>query len=520
MEVEMPVRTTSAPAGRAEQAEAHLVDQTRQEIRGLVHEIAHLSKSDVAPREFYREFLARVTTALAAAGAVVWTPGDGGLKAEYQTGLAEDDMGADAAQRRQHAQLLQRVVAAGEPLLVPPNSGASGDRDNPTAYLLLIVPVKCDREVRAVVEVFQRPGAGPTTSRGYLRFLVQMGDMAANFLQGRQLRHFTDRQALWGQVESFAREVHASLDPRLTAATIANEARRLVGCDRATVAVLHGRRAQVEAISGQEVFDRRATAVARLQRLASSVAATGESMWYAGDTSELAPQVEVALQAYVDHAHPKTVAVVPLACAPSADTAAPARPLGVLVLEHFDQSPPREEVLRQAELVAAHAATALGNALEHDRLFLMPLWKALGRAAWVVRARNLPKTLAAAVVAGACAAALALVPADFELEGRGTLEPVVRREVFAQIDGDITAVHVQHGNRVKKGALLAELRNVDLEVQLASLRGERSTTLERQSAVELALLGENKLWPSSATGCTASASSGSRSWPASTSSSP
>ena len=45
-----------------------LVEQTKQQIRSLVAEIAQLAKEDVAPQEFYGQFLPRVVSALAAVG--------------------------------------------------------------------------------------------------------------------------------------------------------------------------------------------------------------------------------------------------------------------------------------------------------------------------------------------------------------------------------------------------------------------------------------------------------------------
>ena len=45
--------------------------------------------------------------------------------------------------------------------------------------------------------------------------------------------------------------VHQKLESRETAYTIANEGRRLIGCDRVTVVLRKGGRYVVEAISGQ-----------------------------------------------------------------------------------------------------------------------------------------------------------------------------------------------------------------------------------------------------------------------------
>ena len=48
------------------QVSAETIEKTKQQIRGLVGEIAQLSKSDMGPEEFYAAFLQRVVQALAA----------------------------------------------------------------------------------------------------------------------------------------------------------------------------------------------------------------------------------------------------------------------------------------------------------------------------------------------------------------------------------------------------------------------------------------------------------------------
>ena len=94
-----------------------------------------------------------------------------------------------------------------------------------------------------------------------------------------------------GDVERFGLDVHASLDLVATASAIANEGRRLVECDRLSVAVLRGRRLKILAVSGLESLDRRANIVGRLEELAQAVVLTGEPFWNAGDSDQMAPQI-------------------------------------------------------------------------------------------------------------------------------------------------------------------------------------------------------------------------------------
>ncbi len=465
-----------------------LIEQTKQQIRSLVVEIAQLAKEDVAPEEFYGQFLDRVVSALAATGGAVWTVNDDGrLALQYQINLQQTKLRDDEQSQAQHGRLLYKALGENRGMIVPPHSGAGEDDTdqaaNPTEFMLLLGPLKTDLETAGVLEVFQRPDAGPNTQKGYLRFLMQMCELAGDFLKSHQLRHFSDRQVLWTQLEDFTHISHLSLDPRETAYTIANEGRRLIECDRVSVAIRRGNKCRVEAISGQDLFDKRSNIVRLLGKLATAVVATDEPVWYTGDTSQMAPQVEDAVQEYVDESHSKTVAVLPLKRPVPSDEeeepqnrTEPQPPIAALIVEQIEDSRVPQTMVQRVEVVCRHSSIALANALEHQSLFLMPLWRAIGKSRWVLRARTLPKTIAVILVVAAAAVALAVCPADFTLHSKGTLEPVNRREVFAAIDGRVTELDVKHGDVVEKDQLLARLRNTDLEVAITDLIGRRATT--------------------------------------------
>ncbi len=489
--------------------DAQQIEQTKQQIRSLVAEIAQLSKQDVAPEEFYGQFLPRVVSALAAVGGAVWTVNsEGRLALQYQINLQNTGLRDDKDGQARHSRLLYKVLSStSEGTMVPPHSGPgdelpAGDEippANPTDFLLLFGLLKTDIETIGLVEIFQRSDAGPATQQGYLRFLTQMCELAGDFLKSHQLRHFSTRQTLWTQLEDFTRSVHASLDPREAAYTIANEGRRLIECDRVSVAIRKGKHCRIESVSGQDLFDKRSNTIRLLQRLASAVVASGEAVWYTGDTRDLPPQVEEAVQEYVDEAHSKMVAVLPLSRPAPPEEDDPKRrrepepPIGALIVEQIEDSRISTSLVQRAEVVSRHSATALANALEHQNLFLMPLWRALGRMRWVVEARTLPKTLSIGGGVLLLLLVIGLWPARFTLESKGTLEPAVRQNVFAGIDGVVQELFVAHGSPVVKDQLLAKLRSTEVEVALTEVQGQRMATLEQLAAVQRSLVEEKNL---------------------------
>ncbi|MCH8924067.1 MAG: hemolysin D, partial [Planctomycetes bacterium] len=228
-----------------------LVEQTKQQIRSLVREIAQIAKSDIAPLEFYDAVLNRVVTALAAVGGAIWTVTETGqLTLEYQINLRETRLADSEDDQVAHGRLLRKVIAGGEGMLMAPQSGGGNPEDgtNPTDYLLVLGPLKTANETAGVMEIFQRPGSSVTVQRGYLRFLTQVCELAGEFVKTRRLRHFATKQTLWEQLEAFTALVHRALNSRETAYTIANEGRRLIGCDRVTVVLRKGTKYDVSAI--------------------------------------------------------------------------------------------------------------------------------------------------------------------------------------------------------------------------------------------------------------------------------
>jgi multidrug efflux pump subunit AcrA (membrane-fusion protein) len=94
-------------------------------------------------------------------------------------------------------------------------------------------------------------------------------------------------------------------------------------------------------------------------------------------------------------------------------------------------------------------------------------------------------TLAAAAAAAAIAA-LVLVPCDYEIEAPAILVPLVERNVFATVDGRVTAVHVDDGEQVAAGQILAELADPQLNLDLERVRGEIATIRKRNEAIAVA----------------------------------
>jgi len=470
------------------------VEQTKRQIRTLVNEVAELSKSDVGAAEFYPAVLQKVVNALAARGGAVWLlDGENGLRLAHHIDISPNLIDANNNEAISHGRLLGRLIQKGTPELVPPFSASEQTGEaNPTPYLLVTSPLASPRGPVGLLEVFQRAQTPPEAQVGYLKFVKHITDLVGDWLKGHTLQQVSNRQELWQQSDQFARLVHENLDLKDTAFTIANEGRRLIDCDRVSVAILKGGKAKVVAISGQDSIENRSNNVQALNNLATRVIKSGEPLWYDGSTEDLPAQLEEAIEDYVDLSHGRTVTVLPirqperklegdvLAERNETNEARVRRDIiGALIVEQIETQLSRQTLEGRVDLVYEHACRAISNSMNHSNILFMPLWRFLDRCLWMFRGSALPKTASILGLLAAGLLSMFLIPMDFDLQGNGKLKPTVERQVFAHADGEVEAVLVKHGQEVKKDQTLVKLKNNELEQQIQTTMGQYKQSLQQ-----------------------------------------
>ena len=472
------------------------VENTKRHIRTLVNEITELSKSEAKAAEYYPAVLQRIISALAASGGAVWLVDDeGSMRLAHQIQMDPSLMQANNQEAMLHGRLLTRLFSQGRAELIPPMSGSGEEsgEGNPTRFLLVTAPLLSNKQPVGLLEVMQRPDSPAEAQRGYLRFLEHMTKLIGDWIQGNTLQQVSNRQEMWQQSDQFARLVHDNLDLKDTAYTIVNEGRRLIECDRVSVAMLKGGKLKVIAISGQDSIEHRSNIVQSLNSLATKVVRSGEPLWYDGSMEDLPPQIEEAIEDYVDLSHGRTITVLPIrqperkiegdvlaARSETSETRMRRDIIGALIVEQIETQLSRQVLEGRVDLVYEHTCRALSNSLAHSQIMFMPVWRFLDKLTWMFRGSALPKTSAILSLIGVALIALFIVPVDFDLEGNGKFKPRVERQVFAHVDGEVAGVFVKHGDSVKANAPLLQLKNPDLEQQISSVTGDRTTAFARK----------------------------------------
>jgi multidrug efflux pump subunit AcrA (membrane-fusion protein) len=458
-----------------------LLEQTKNQIRKLVAEIADLAESDIQPNEFYVEFLNRSVAAVAATGGAFWMmDGRGGLRLQYQVEFGVTGLMDGRVKTAPHDALLGCMLQASQAQIIPPSAVIEGvpQAFNPTEFALIIAPLMVDKQVVGLLEILMDPTRRAAQQKSTLRFVSDLCDLAATYLKNRQMRQMMSQQRLWNQLEGFTHQIHGSLDLKETAYAVVNDGKRLVACDRLTVALKIASRTMVEAVSGQEVVEQRSNLVRELTRLCKVVIRSGEDLLYTGNTDGLAPDIRDALEMYVDESGSKVV-VVTLLHKPETigedgtDNKIKEKvAFGCLVAEQIGDELAPTDMHARTEVVSRHASTALWNAQEHHKIFMKPVLKALGSPWRMFRGRTLAKIGAGLAAVLVFIAGMAFIPCTLTIEGHGSLLPEERHKIYAPVVGIVSEVLVDHDARVKKGDILAKIESYELQKELKGLMAE------------------------------------------------
>lgn len=445
-------------------------------IELAIAQLFDVARSGGNTREFYDLWLQGVVQAVAADGGCVWQAApDSPPAVVAQRNFPPSLLQAESADRICRRQLAQ---PSGKPMLAAtqPQPEKSSIGEFAADERFVVCAQKDPAGSHFITALYFGPAVRQAVLAGAVQVLAAFREAAIDFHRQQEIEELRKRLNDARQFDELTSRMHQQLHPLETAYTIANDSRTWIGCDRVGILRVRGRNAELIALSGVDMIDRRSEEVIRLEQLAVAAMACGDPLiWSSGKPGNLAPQVEEALQHYVDRAHVRTLALQPLryriidrAREPSAEM------LGVLVAESFQPVNDDHQFLTRTAQIAAHAETALGNAVEHHSVPLRALHQTLRRYWRRVRRRYVASLIATTMLAGLIVAAFT-ISVDFNLEANGTLEPEVRRNLFAPADGIVERVHAGHGDHVESGEEVVSIRSERLELEHGKTNGELQT---------------------------------------------
>ena len=456
-------------------------------------EIAELANSNISADAFVKGLLERVVSALGARAAALWgLTSQGVLALAGEINLAETGVTHDAGKSRLNIRRLMDVSASGQAIV---HDAEAAPRGAASEFSVLMAPVSTKKRCVGVLEVFLHDQFSTEEWVDARQFVEGICSSTAYFLAWREESYSTAGIAeFWDRFDQTTARLHGSLDPQLVAMTAVNEGRRLLNCDRLSLVVKRGGRTEVIAVSGQERVNRASNLVRSLADLAALAIESNRPLGTADGTPGMPAAIEKAVLDHLQMGGARLVQVIPLrppqAQLPSEAGSVIVPPaFAALVFEQFTEAWLSPLAAERLTRYASHVGGAIDNAQAHNRVFLLPLRRMVGRTASHLAGRTLVKLLIAlAAISGAVAGAL-YVPAPYRVEGKGKLMPAVQSSVFAPWDGEVISVYVTGGERVEEGQPLAQLHNDELQSQLLTSQNRAAEKRQQLDALQ-AEIGE------------------------------
>ncbi|MEO2046096.1 MAG: efflux RND transporter periplasmic adaptor subunit [Pirellulales bacterium] len=518
-----------------------------------VEQLHETARAVVGPELFYQQLLQGAVDVLAALGGAVWQrSADGELELitqiNFQAQFHPHDIASGEAQRQLAliADSTTQVTSyASDGYQTDPAETHSDDAQglpgklslrNPSTAMLLLcpvyfstgesTPVPASRKPhssgpQAVIGLFQRPDIAAAAQQGGLQFLSTLGLVAEDFETFHALRNLNVRQDQIRQVASLLQQLSGSCDLKGSAYWIANEGRRILGCDRLSVLVPRRRGWQLLAVSGADPIQTHAELSRQLCGLAERTALWGEVVDYSeigeshsleklgtgsNDRGELPTELDEILQQHIDQSHARRLVAIPLSHETSqlqtqsdqdvAGSQLAGRlghlPTAVIVAEQFSLTSCEDgsedtHRLRQAVIdLSMLCEPAMRRALNWDRLPVQTGIQVARWSSWLTTWMGLRRAGVVMVGLLLLVAALVWIPANFDVTATAKLMPRTSSDLFAPCDGTVQKVSVTHGDKVVAGAVLAILDAPQLESDLQKIRGEIHTVFKQLEAVMVA----------------------------------
>ncbi len=464
--------------GPESQVDPQIIEQERRRLSRRLEEVARLCETDQPPGKFYAEMLGRTLESLAAPAGAIWTlTAQGNLQQQVQSNYKEVGVESSDEARQSHAELLRMAISNPKAEALMPQSGYGPAEEgkpgagNPTNFILLIVPMMQNGKAVGLIEVWQNPARPREAIQGFLQFISLMADLGVRYQRNQMLGQMTGQQQLWTQLEAFSRQIHGSLNPIEVAYLVANEGRRLIECDRVSVAARYGKKTKIEAVSGADVVETRSNLVQLMRKLCDAVLKWGEKLAFTGTKDDsLPPKVLSALDAYLAESPSKLLVVMPLKDDREKDSKKP--PRTALLMECFEPPPEPQQIVARLEVVGRHAASALYNAVEHKRIPMRFLWLPLAKLQEGLGGKFEAISALVVVCLSLLVSVLVLVPYPLKMSATGNLLPKIRRVIYSPTPAHVQKFDVNPSETVPENRTLVQLHDYQLGLKIIQLKAE------------------------------------------------
>ncbi len=485
-----------------ESKQTYTAEDVKAEVRQTVAQLSELSRSNVSFDEFCQTVLTKIVKLTGGHAALLWqSPAANETRITHRACRPELDL---PAENRAHETVVHRVIESQQPVAIASESLPNdiSPLADSGAYLILAAPVYNRKKACCgALELLQRRDISESAQQGYLKFLARIAELFPRWHENQELSRLNQNAESMASTLDFVTEIHRSIDIDETAFAIANEARRVLASDRVSIARWTGSKCKIIAVSSQDRFDNRANVIRKLADVATSSVSIETPFWVTGETEGFAPKIANRINDYMDESHCRTLAVIPLLQQPEETVDQQFKPglrpqprkLGAMIIEFFDADVKEASIAEPCKLVTEHAELALANATDHSDIILLPVWTRMGRLQKFLFRDHFTKTMTGIAALFVVLMLLLFFPKELQMRVNGVMQPQLRKNLFAQTEGIIREVHIDHGSIVKKGDLLIVMENQDLDMQIAQEEFQLETIEEEIKMTNVLLARQTDL---------------------------
>lgn len=464
--------------------DATKVQRLTRQIDQISEMMARMSGSNVLATDFFQALTAKTLSVVEGPAGAVWLKSPRGeLLIQHQSNFGAVGLSDDPEARQTHGLLLQHAFTSKQLVFLNPDMTVvvpgGEERNNFSPYPLVIAPILSDRgDIFGLFEIWLDAACDPQIKGAHVSFVSHMAGYATNYLRNTTALRNSAQEQIFTQLESFSRQIHASLNPTEVAFLVANEGRRLIGCDRVSVGVRYGRHTTIEAVSGSESVENSSVQVKALRNLFDAVLDWNERLVYRGERdATLPPDVLDALDAYLEQSNPKLLVLQPLRdereiIKDKEREAIPGPSRSALLMEMFEPPEMADPMTERFAIVSSHAAPALYNASEMKRVPFALIWKPIMALQSRAGGKKRFYTMLGLGLFTAFMLAMFFVPYPLKLDAKGQLEPEEWNSIFPGGPGRIVEFKVSSGQIVRPNAPIAVLVDYDLSREIDDKIGE------------------------------------------------
>ncbi len=439
----------------------------------LLRDIGRAFNSSLDLDQVFQLVLEKVTQVLAAEAASIWLIGDGLKELYCETAIGPVSHKVRGLRLPWGTGIVGWVAQNAKPVIV---ADAQKDKflskqvDEGTGFVthsMICAPMVARGKCLGAIQIVNKVRADDLFCREDLELLVDMAIDAAIAVENARLYQAESKVKELQALLKISREIASTLDLDRILKTVVNILSTVVSYDRCSVALIEDGAVALNAVSGQQIIDRKDPATRALEDFLRESAHNPQAI-YLVKPEEGALAVDRFAHQTVSAPGPNTYMQGAGTCSilllPLRDEEGP---VGLLCLESKNPDAFKPSQVEIVSILAAQATVAIRNGQLYKHVPTLNLQGIAG----LLKPKNMG-VRNFGILAGVAVllAITTVVQVPIKVSGDASVLPADQIRVVAQESGRVKRLLVDEGAAVRKGDLLAELDDADLRLQLDAAR--------------------------------------------------